>query len=1301
MTELGIDIAEGTVLSGYRVERPLGRGATGTVYLARDDALDRHVALKLLAPDLARDPRFRERFLRESRIAAGLEHSGIVPIYAAGETEGTLFLAMRYVRGDLRQTIEAAGRLEPAEALALLGQVGDALDTAHRAGLIHRDVKPANVLVEDDRAWLADFGLAKHAATVNSLSRDSGFAGTVSYIAPEQIQGGEVDGRADVYALGCVLFECLTGRAPYPRDNDLAVVFAHLREPPPSVSALRPELPESLDRVIAKALAKSPDERYRTCSELISEAQSAVGGGEVAAAPARSATVRTFLICDVRGYTRFTQQHGDEAAADLAAAFAELVRAAVGEHEGRLIELRGDEALVVFESARGALRAALAIQQRVQDEGLARGVGIGLDAGEAVPVGAGYRGGALNMAARLCSLAEPGQVIASEAVTHLARNVDGVRYLHGRIERLKGIEKPVRVVEVVTVQRGDALRGRLRRHAHGRRWLAPVVAVAVLAAVAAGILFGRGSTSTPALAAQIQPGSVGVFDAATHSLTKPIPLGGNVYDVVQGEGAIWAVVEGGTVVKIDPKRFTVERRIAIGGEGGGLAVGAGAVWVSLLGRGAIVRIDPAFSTTTRIPLPTDVTPGWDPTEVGGIAAGDGSVWVAQAKRRVVRLDAATGAVEDKITLPFAELVFRTGTGLYVLASYNGEVVKLDPKSGDRIWSAKLHPWLYDLASAGGIDWVINNSDGSVFKIDDTNGQVVGSVPVQAGLSSIEAAGGAVWTDNIKAGTVSRIDTATGRKTTFPVGHAPTGLAIVGGHVLVGLIPSPSDELAGISGRVAKFSIRENWFDGQTDPYNTWSYLGQGVEYATQAKLYNYPDKAGAAGGAPVPEVAAGAPVVSPDGRTVQIRVRPGFRFSPPSGAAVTAETVRYSLERAFSPKMGDPAAFLFLPELEGADAYVNHGAKDIAGVEVAGDTVTLHLTRPVPDLAQILAMPFFSLVPVGTPMTVLDEPIPSAGPYYLSINDWYTIMRRNPNYHGPRPQRLDALVWNIDVDTGTAASRVIKGTFDGVYDQEGQVLSPQSQIARDYATPTAGEPRYLRIPGRGVRFLSFNTNYGPLRDRALRRAVGFAIDRPALAAVTGAIPDDQYLPVGMPGRSGDHVSPVDGPDLARARALLHGRHPALTLYTCVDPDCAQRARILKANLGAVGIDVRVVMPENMYGSRRGYDLRDDAWYVDEFDPSNMLGVALFGQHGYVEPPTGFTDPTWKRREMAADRLSIPDGRFAAFGKLADGLMRGPLPWAAYADPVERTFLAARVGCVTLNPVYGLDYAALCVHDHAS
>src|SRR5919199_586150 len=415
------EVTSGTTVAGYRIERLLGEGATGAVYLATDEHLDRSVALKLLPPELSRDQRFRKRFLREARLAAHLEHPGIVPISAAGEEDGQLYLAMRHVRGtDLRQILERDGRLEPARAIRILAPVAEALDAAHAEGLVHRDVKPGNILVEEgDRAFLADFGLAKHAATVNSLSREGAFSGTIDYIAPEQIEGGEVDGRADVYALACVLFETLTGRPPFPRDTDVAVVFAHLKDTPPSVTALRPDLPAELDLALARGMAKDPDDRYRTAGELLADARLATAGdGDGAIAPARAAQLRTFLIADVRGYTRYTQQRGDEAAAELASAFAELTRAVVSRHDGRLIELRGDEALVVFESARQALAAALALQAEVAERALPRGVGVGLDAGEAVPVGKGYRGGALNMAARLCSLAGPGEGLASEAVVH-------------------------------------------------------------------------------------------------------------------------------------------------------------------------------------------------------------------------------------------------------------------------------------------------------------------------------------------------------------------------------------------------------------------------------------------------------------------------------------------------------------------------------------------------------------------------------------------------------------------------------------------------------------------------------------------------------------------------------------------------------------------------------------------------------------------------------------------------------------------------------------------------------------------
>jgi serine/threonine protein kinase len=405
------ELAAGTMVAGYRIECLIGQGATGAVYLARDRQLDRTVALKLLPPQLARDEGFRRRFLREARLAAGLEHPGIVTIYAAGEAEGVLYLAMRYVRGrDLRQLLEREGRLDLERALTILRPVAEALDAAHSQGLVHRDVKPGNILVDDgDRALLADFGLAKHAATVNSLSRERVFSGTIDYIAPEQIEGREIDGRADVYSLTCVLFEALAGRPPFERETDVAVVFAHLKDEPPALTALRPELPMALDSVLARGLAKDPDDRYRAASDLIADAHGVTAGGdEAVAAPLRVAQVRTFLIADVRGYTRYTQQLGDAAAAELASSFADLVGVAVAAHDGRVIELRGDEALVVFDSARHALLAALAIQAAVGERGLARGVGVGVDAGEAVPVGKGYRGGALNMAARLCTLAGPG-----------------------------------------------------------------------------------------------------------------------------------------------------------------------------------------------------------------------------------------------------------------------------------------------------------------------------------------------------------------------------------------------------------------------------------------------------------------------------------------------------------------------------------------------------------------------------------------------------------------------------------------------------------------------------------------------------------------------------------------------------------------------------------------------------------------------------------------------------------------------------------------------------------------------------
>ncbi len=260
----------GDSLLGYEIEALIGRGGMGVVYRARDRALDRNVALKLIAPELAAFTGFRARFLAESRLAASLEHPNVVPIYAAGEQDDLLYIAMRYVEGSDLKRILVDGPLPPDRTIAICSQVASALDAAHDLGLVHRDVKPSNVLVDpNDHAFLVDFGLTRLVSDIGQVPVATSSLGTIEYIAPEQIRGDRIDGRADVYSLGCVLHECITGAPPFPHASEVALLFAHLEEQPPANSAL--------GEVLAKALAKDPDDRYATCGKLVDAAAGALG----------------------------------------------------------------------------------------------------------------------------------------------------------------------------------------------------------------------------------------------------------------------------------------------------------------------------------------------------------------------------------------------------------------------------------------------------------------------------------------------------------------------------------------------------------------------------------------------------------------------------------------------------------------------------------------------------------------------------------------------------------------------------------------------------------------------------------------------------------------------------------------------------------------------------------------------------------------------------------------------------------------------------------------------------------------
>ena len=276
------DLLPGAEFAGCRIEAVAGRGGMGIVYRATQLSLGRPVAVKLITPERAGDPGFRERFERESRVAAAIDHPNVIPVYAAGEESGHLYLVMRYVKGiDLQGLLARERRISAARVAAIACQIGAALDAAHAVGLVHRDVKPANVLLSGEHAYLADFGLSQLVGGDTRLTSTGQWIGTVDFMAPEQFSGAEVDARADIYALGCVLFDALCGQVPYPRGTVPATMFAHMSDPPPRPTEVAGDVPSGFDRVIARALEKDPERRYPSAGDLGRAALAAAEGRPV------------------------------------------------------------------------------------------------------------------------------------------------------------------------------------------------------------------------------------------------------------------------------------------------------------------------------------------------------------------------------------------------------------------------------------------------------------------------------------------------------------------------------------------------------------------------------------------------------------------------------------------------------------------------------------------------------------------------------------------------------------------------------------------------------------------------------------------------------------------------------------------------------------------------------------------------------------------------------------------------------------------------------------------------------------
>jgi ABC-type transport system substrate-binding protein len=944
------------------------------------------------------------------------------------------------------------------------------------------------------------------------------------------------------------------------------------------------------------------------------------------------------------------------------------------------------------------LRFALALQEAVATEGLPRPVGIGLDAGEAVPVEGGFRGGALNRAARLCALARPGQVLASDAVQELAGATDGVAFGFRRVERLKGFEKPVGVVEVHPPERAPRreLARTLKRNVIGSRPRRRLGLAAALLAVGVGLVVGLvvtggSSAERPAAKSLVALGANGKIEHTADA-------GGQFEQIVSDKDALYGLdLDGGLLATIDPRTGTIASRAAVGAlRANQIAptVEHGSIWAADSDGPAVLRIDPRTpGAPLRVALPNPTAEDDQPQTTGGVAVTKAGVWAAYGTpQRIARIDPATNRVVfsrklEGATLFANSLLTSDGEKLWAVERDAHHLWRIDPASGDTLAGGRLaNDYVVDAALAGGYLWVALQKGGGVWKLDD-RATIVRNVATGKLPWAVVPAAGAVWVPNANAGTVTRIDPVTDHTVSYDLGHRPLGLAVANGRVFVSLGLSADDARSRIVGKRMLTAALLGDALPTTDPAGGFvvdtgfADAGFAVRHATGAGLMAY--RVGAGGSAAiVPEVAAGPPTVSADRLTYTFTVRKGFGFSPPSTEEVTAESLRYSIERA--RKQND---------------YCNYIFSVVRRIEAVGNRIVFTLKTPTGDLSARVAHPCAASVPAGTPIVKggIVRPLPSAGPYYpdTQISGQQVVLLRNPNYGGARQQNLDAIVLSLGNSADEAAQAVERGDADFLIGESPAtgVLAPDGPLARKR---DAG--RYVRSPTTTTRSILLNYSRGPLRDPSLRQAVSLALGRAGLAAAIDATPQPTMIPAGVPGhspRAGVPASP------ARARALVGGRSVTLDMIIQPDiPELARTAELVKRDLGRVGIEVLVrVDPEAVPlagDPKEGIDLLPLGWAMDYPDPANAISEQLTAGD-QIWHRTG-PQPPWLRAAEAARRITGPN-RARVFRALDQRLSRKDVPLvvrgAVLGVPL---FFSERVGCRRYLSIWNgsPDFAALCL-----
>lgn len=604
----------GTELGGYRIEARIGRGGMSTVYLAEHVRLGRKVALKILSSELALDEGFRTRFERESQLAASLDHPNIVPVYDAGEVDGVAYIAMRHIDGrDLGSLLAEDGRLEPSSAAAVIAQVADALDAAHALGLVHRDVKPGNVLLHGDHAYLTDFGLTKRldAATVKT---DTGhFMGTIHYAAPEQFEGRPLDARTDEYSLACVAFHCLTGRPPFPREQEAAVMFAHLREPIPPPSETAPGSPRPVDAVVARAMSKSKEDRYATCGQFSDALTRTASGQKDGGQGGRPRPRKRTLVAGA----------GLILAVGAAIAFAAVVAGSDAERRSP-----SSSPSVSGSPSSGSPEIGTAVIS-IDPATSALGEGVEMPSfAQSVAVADGFvwirAGGSRLLKLNVDTNVVVGTILVEnctgsttqDALSNkqcVAAHGDAVWIVGGYS---LGLQAPI------TVERIDPNTNEVDLH---RRIASPTADVRDIA-------LGGGDVWVSAWSQGVYRFSPGTDEVVA------IPIDGASDRIAFGEGSLFVVDSlTGSLHRIDPSENEVVDSILLEGTPNDIVVGDRFAWVTDAANDRVLRIATDFSSIDHLDV------GESPSS---IAFGGGAVWVSnQLGRSVSRIDIDTGDVE--------------------------------------------------------------------------------------------------------------------------------------------------------------------------------------------------------------------------------------------------------------------------------------------------------------------------------------------------------------------------------------------------------------------------------------------------------------------------------------------------------------------------------------------------------------------------------------------------------------------------------------------------------------------------------